>query len=141
MKTASCLLLVFWTFVSLFYCLQSLCFYCRMPLIANLLLFPVSFLMFICSLSLHRKKTRLSRQFAFGYFEWMCPVYFFCGEWNHDRKVPKWPAFSTGGFVCPAASSVTDGNYTLIEMKTTQWDLNMILEKQKQKTPTTTKKN
>ena len=27
-----------------------------MPLIANLLLFPVSFLMFICNLSLHRKK-------------------------------------------------------------------------------------
>ena len=27
-----------------------------MPLIANLLLFPVSLLMFICNLSLHRKK-------------------------------------------------------------------------------------
>ena len=39
-----------------FYCLQSLCFHCRMPLIANLLLFPVSLLMFICNLSLHRKK-------------------------------------------------------------------------------------
>ena len=64
-----------------------------MLLIANLLLFPVSFLMFICNLSLHRKKRDFRDSLPLVTLNGCAQSIFSRGEWNHDWKAPKWTAW------------------------------------------------
>ena len=72
-----------------------------MPLIANLLLFPVSLLMFICNLSLHRKKRDFRDSLPLATLNGCAQSIFFAENETMIERFQSEPPFQREGLYAP----------------------------------------